>query len=79
MTKSEVLAIFAQSKLPLKPDDVRGRLRPIPNRRSFYTYLLRLAKQGLLERDHLSGGGRLVYWITTRGRVRLNYLRERTG
>jgi hypothetical protein len=42
MTKSEVLAIFKQSKLPLKPDEVRGRLRPNPNRRSFYTYLLRL-------------------------------------
>jgi len=63
MTKSEVLAIFERSGGFLSPDEVRAQLRPPPDRRSLYSYLLRLAQQGLLE----------AYRLTDRGRLRLRY------
>ncbi len=48
MTKAEVLAIFARTGGYLRPDDIR---LPSPlNRGSLYSYLLRLQRQGLLER-----------------------------
>jgi hypothetical protein len=50
MTKLEVLAIFAQSSSLLKSDNVCQRLCPRPDRRSIYSYLGWLRKQGLLER-----------------------------
>ena len=42
MTKSQILAIFARSGRFLKPDEVLRQLKPIPDRRSFYSYLSRL-------------------------------------
>jgi len=76
MTKRDVLRIFAQFNGFLKPDSVRGRLRPIPNRRSFYSYLGRLQGQGLLERNSNSRRGQLSYRLTERGRARIAYLRR---
>ena len=50
MTKFEVLKVFSESSGFLVPDDVRVRLKPWPDRLSIYSYLLRLARQGLLQR-----------------------------
>jgi hypothetical protein len=76
MTKPIVLAIFAQSGRFLRPDVVRVLLRPIPDRRSFYSYLGRLQRQGLLERYPNSRRGYLAYRLTPRGQARLEYLRR---
>ena len=57
MTKYEVLAIFAETGGFVIPDDVRIRLEPMPDRRSIYSYLGRLARQGLLERGRTGWGG----------------------
>jgi hypothetical protein len=76
MTKLEVLRIFAQFNGFLKPDSIRLKLRPAPNRRSFYSYLGRLKGQGLLERNPNSRRGHLSYRITERGRARIEYLRR---
>jgi hypothetical protein len=78
MTKLEVLRIFVQFNGFLKPDSVRFRLRPVPNRRSFYSYLGRLKGQGLLERNPNSRRGHLSYRITERGRARIEYLRRQS-
>ena len=77
MTKSEVLTVFAKSGRFLKPDEVRLRLGSRPDRRSFYSYLLRLARQGLLEAHRNSRDGRLAYRLTERGQARLEYFRRR--
>ncbi len=74
MTKAEVLAIFAHRGGYLKPDDILLPSRP--DRRSLYSYLLRLQRQGLLERMPASRRGQLAYRITERGRDRLAYLRQ---
>jgi DNA-binding PadR family transcriptional regulator len=76
MTKLQVLMIFAQSGRFLKPDDIVGRLRPAPDRRSLYSYLDRLRKQGLLDRSPNPRRGQLAYRLTVRGRARLDYLRR---
>jgi len=76
MTKSIVLTIFAKSGKFLTPDYVRNQLRPIPDRRSFYSYLGRLQKQGLLERHPNSRRGYLAYRLTSRGLARLEYFRR---
>ena len=78
MTKSQVLVIFLQSGRFSRPDDVCNLLRPIPDRRSFYSYLGRLQRQGLLERHPNSRRGYLAYRLTPRGQARLEYFR-RTG
>ena len=75
MTKVEVLAIFDRAGGFLTPDQVRAQLHPSPDRRSAYSYLLRLASQGLLERRS-TGRGTLAYRLNDRGRARLEYLRE---
>lgn len=76
MTKSQVLAIFAKSGNFLRPDDVCNLLRPVPDRRSFYSYLGRLRRQGLLERHPYPRRGYLAYRLTPRGQARLQYLRR---
>ena len=78
MTKLEVLAIFAAKRDFAAPDDIWDRLHPRPDRRSLYSYLLRLARQGLLERGPNARRGRLTYRLTQRGRDRLDYLRQRS-
>jgi DNA-binding PadR family transcriptional regulator len=75
MTKYEVLTAFAQTSGFLTPDELRIRLRFRPDRRSVYSYLLRLARQGLLERGR-TWRGRLTYRLTERGRARLEYLKR---
>jgi len=76
MTKYDVLDAFAQANGFLTPDELRIRLRWSLDRRSIYTYLLRLARQGLLERGG-RGRGRLEYRLTERGRERLQYFKQR--
>jgi DNA-binding PadR family transcriptional regulator len=78
MTKYEVLTAFGQTNRFLTPDELRLRLRLSLDRRSVYSYLLRLARQGLLERGR-TWRGRLAYRLTERGRARLGYLRRRSG
>jgi DNA-binding PadR family transcriptional regulator len=75
MTKAEVLSIFDRSGGFLTPDQVRARFQTPPDRRSMYSYLLRLGRQGLLERKQ-AGRGSLAYRLTDRGRARLEYLRH---
>jgi hypothetical protein len=76
MTKSIVLMIFAKSGKFLTPDYARSQLRPVPDRRSFYSYLGRLQKQGLIERQPNSRRGYLAYRLTPRGQARLEYFRR---
>ena len=64
MTKSEVLVIFARYGGFLKPDAVLRRLQPVPDRRSLYSYLGRLKRQGLLDRHPNSRRGHLAYRLT---------------
>jgi DNA-binding PadR family transcriptional regulator len=75
MTKAEVLSIFDRVGGFLTPDQVSSKLQPRPDRRSAYSYLLRLSRQGLLERNH-AGRGLLAYRLSDRGRQRLAYLRR---
>jgi DNA-binding PadR family transcriptional regulator len=75
MTKAEVLSIFERAGGFLTPDQICARLPTPPDRRSMYSYLLRLARQGLLERKQ-AGRGSLAYSLTERGRARLEYLRR---
>ena len=77
MTKYEVLAIFAEAGDFLIPDDVRIRLEPMPDRRSIYSYLGRLARQSLLERGRTGLGGMVAYRLTDRGRARLEYFQRK--
>ena len=58
---------------------LRLKLRPVPDRRSFYSYLGRLKGQGLLERNPNSKRGQLSYRLTERGRTRIEYLRRLQG
>ena len=74
MTKREILDFFAQTGGFLTPDELRVRLHWRLDRRSAYSYLQRLARQGLLER---SPWGRLAYRLTSRGHARLQYLRTK--
>lgn len=77
MTKLCVLTVFAEAQTFLTPDHVRQSLQPRPDRRSFYSYLARLQRQGLLERGPNPHRGRLSYRITPRGQKRIAYLRAR--
>lgn len=77
MTKRETLEIFARATGFLTPDRVRLELEPRPDRRSVYSYLLRLKRQGLLETGPKQRRGHLAYCLTERGSARLNYLRSR--
>lgn len=78
MSKLEVLAIFAQAQGFLRPDRVRAQLLPRPDRRSLYSYLGRLRRQGLLERHPAARRGQLMYRLTARGRARLEYFRQQS-
>jgi hypothetical protein len=75
MTKFTVLTIFAKSGEFIAPDYVRNQINPFPDRRSFYSYLRRLQRQGLLERHPDSRRGYLAYRLTPRGQGRLEYFR----
>ena len=71
MTKLEVLKIFAQSRRFMKPDEVWHQLGRRLDRRSLYSYLDRLKKQGLVERNPNPRRGQLAYRLTQRGQARL--------
>ena len=47
------------------------------DRRSVYSYLLRLKRQGLLETEPNRRRGHLAYRVTERGLARLRYFRSR--
>ena len=68
--------IFAKTRGYLRPDDVWMRLTPPrPRRRALYSYLLRLQRQGLLERAYGTNSKLLVYRLTERGYARIAYFR----
>jgi hypothetical protein len=79
MTKTQILMIFARSGRFLKPDEVLAQLKPRPDRRSLYSYLARLQRQGLLDRHPNSRRGNLAYILTDRGQARLEYFRVHPG
>jgi len=74
MTKLSVLLIFAEANSFLSPDQVCRKLPSGPDRRSMYSYLARLRRQGLLERGpNPRRGRRLSYRLTERGAERIAY------
>jgi len=75
MTKTKVLEIFAASGRFMTPDEIRRCLQANAQRSSVYSYLIRLRRQGLLERAQ--GWGRVAYRITPRGAERLKFLKAR--
>jgi DNA-binding PadR family transcriptional regulator len=75
MTKVEILEAFSKLITPISPDELRQSLNVQLDRRSFYSYLHRLNRQGLLARFS-EGRGQLRYYLTTRGNARLNYLKR---
>jgi len=77
MTKLSVLLIFYRANTLLTPDQVGRKLEPSPDRRSLYSYLARLRRQGLLERGPNPRRGRLSYRLTNRGADRISYLQGR--
>ena len=77
MTKLEVLELFARTNGFLTPDRVWLGLQQRLDRRSVYSYLLRLKSQGLLETGANSKRGHLAYRLTQRGLARLQYLRAK--
>jgi DNA-binding PadR family transcriptional regulator len=78
MSKPEVLEIFARGNSFIAPDHVWLRLNPRPDRRSVYSYLLRLKRQGLLETGPNVRRGNLTYRLTQRGHARLQYFRSQS-
>ena len=76
MSKAEVLEIFARSNSFVTPDRVWLGLKPRPDRRSVYSYLLRLKRQGLLATGPNVRRGSLAYRLTQRGHARLKYFRS---
>lgn len=77
MTKLQILEFFATRGNYVSPDQIWLQLNRVHHRRSVYSYLLRLKRQGLLETGPKRGRGHLVYRITERGRARLQYLRTK--
>jgi DNA-binding IclR family transcriptional regulator len=77
MTKQEILEFFARRRDFVSPDELWLHLQPKLDRRSVYSYLLRLKRQGLLETGPNRGRGHLGYRITERGLARLRYFRSR--
>jgi hypothetical protein len=75
MTKQEVLEIFHKRKGFIRPDMVRRQLRGFHHRSSVYSYLFRLHKQGLLQRELLYGC--IAYRISQRGIERLLFFRQK--
>jgi DNA-binding PadR family transcriptional regulator len=78
MSKPEVLEILARSNGFIAPDHVWLSLKPRPDRRSVYSYLLRLKRQGLLETGPNVRRGNLTYRLTQRGQARLHYFRSQS-
>jgi DNA-binding PadR family transcriptional regulator len=77
VTKQLVLEIFAQNNNFIIPDQIWAALKRSLDRRSVYSYLLRLKRQGLLETRANRRRGYLAYRLTERGHARLKYFRSR--
>jgi DNA-binding PadR family transcriptional regulator len=77
VNKREILELFASRGNFITPDSIWLKLHRELDRRSVYSYLLRLKRQGLLETGPNRRRGFLVYKITERGRARLQYFRTR--
>lgn len=77
MTKQQVLEIFARGNNFTTPDQIWSGLHRRLDRRSVYSYLLRLKRQGLLETHADVRRGHLAYRLTARGYARLKYFRSR--
>jgi hypothetical protein len=77
MSKREILEMFARAGDFITPDHVWLQLKRTLDRRSVYSYLLRLKRQKLIESGPNSKRGFLAYKITERGRARLHYFRSR--
>ncbi len=75
MTKQEVLEILFQSGRCVTPDVVCRQLRGFHHRSSVYSYLFRLHKKGLLQRQTVHG--RIAYQISQRGIERLHFFKSR--
>lgn len=76
MTKQEVLEIIVHNQRGMTPDAVCRQLRGFHHRCSVYSYLFRLHKQGLLQRQILHG--RIAYRISQRGIERLQFFQSQT-
>jgi Fe2+ or Zn2+ uptake regulation protein len=74
MTKQEVSEIFAKANHFIPPDAVCRQLRGMHHRSSVYSYLFRLHKQGLLNRQIVRGS--IAYQISQRGIERLLFFRQ---
>jgi DNA-binding PadR family transcriptional regulator len=77
VTKQQVLEIFARNNGFIAPDQIFEALQRRLDRRSVYSYLLRLKRQGLLETGNNLRRGHLTYRMTQRGHARLKYFRSR--
>jgi hypothetical protein len=77
MTKQQVLEIFARRNNFTTPDQIWLGLSRRLDRRSVYSYLLRLKRQGLLETHADVRRGQLAYRLTARGYARLKYFHSR--
>jgi len=78
MSKREIMEIFARTGGFLTPDRIWLALQKQLDRRSVYSYLLRLKRQGLLETGPTTRRGHLAYRLTERGFARLKYFRSQT-
>ena len=76
MSKHEILEMFAHAEGFLTPDRVWLGCERQLDRRSIYSYLLRLKRQGLLETGPNVRRGYLAYRLTERGYARLKYFRS---
>jgi len=77
MSKREILEMFARTGGFLTPDRVWLGFERQLDRRSVYSYLLRLKRQGLLQTGLKARRGYLAYRLTERGYARLKYFRSR--
>jgi DNA-binding IclR family transcriptional regulator len=71
--KLRVLAVFERGG-PLTPVEVAVRARAFPAD-AMYSYLRRLARWGLVTRGRRWRRGRMLYWLTEKGKRRLQWLR----
>jgi len=75
MTKREVLEIFVRRIGWVRPDDIWRSFNKNIARVSVYTFLLRIYRQKLLERNSVHG--RIAYSLSRKGRERLEFFRKR--
>jgi hypothetical protein len=74
MNERKVLEILFQTINFLTPDEICGQLRKFHARKSVYSYLFRLHKEGLLLRGRTSSGCGIAYQISSLGIERIKFL-----